>query len=219
MITGAGKHFRDVQELWELHHNIIKHTKSISSEPYLMRLWTCLWLRTINEKAQKGSSDAFSPYHLWLWHMWPPDLPTLWYARRVRTLPLPLHTHSLTLWLRLWIVWCVCVEVKLRVLLVLSKAMKALFLFALLCIVSTFPSGLTGVHSRKISIKYDHQQCLRLNIWALCSVCILRFCLSPLWLRQLVISEEHTEDRCASCKTSLSQEMARTVFTGTFGTL
>lgn len=132
MITGAGKHFRDVQKLWELHHSVTNHTKSISFEPYLMRVkrsWTCLWLRTINEEAHTGPSDAFSPHHLWLLHMWPPDLHAmirLLYAKRVRTLLLPVHTHSLTLWLRFWIVPCMCVEVKLRVLSVLSKAVKAL---------------------------------------------------------------------------------------------
>lgn len=192
------------------HCSITNHTKSISSELYFMhvkRSWTCLWLRTRNEKAHTRALGCLLPVPPLITAYvtsWPPHaLIRLLYARRVRTLPLPVHTHSLTLCLRLWIVRRVSVEVKLRVLLVLTKAVKALsfsFCCALLCIVSTFTSGLTWVHvhaGRRISIKYDHQQRVRLNIWALCSVCILslagktqqRFCLSPPQLCQLVICE------------------------------
>lgn len=115
------------------HCSVTNHTKSISSELYLMhikRSWTCLWLRTINEKAHTGALRCLLPAPPLITAYvtsWPPHaLIRLLYARRVRTLPLPVHTYSLTLWLRLWIVWSMCVEVKLRVLLVLSKAVKAL---------------------------------------------------------------------------------------------
>lgn len=115
-------------KLWELYHSITNHTKSISCEPYLMhirRLWTCLWLWTINEKAHTGALECLlltppliTAYEtFWLPH----TLIRLLYAGRVRTILLPVHAHSLTLCLRLWIVWCVCVEVKLRVLSVLWR--------------------------------------------------------------------------------------------------
>lgn len=38
MITGAGKHFRDIPKLWELNHSVTNHTESISSELYLMHV-------------------------------------------------------------------------------------------------------------------------------------------------------------------------------------
>lgn len=104
MITVAGKHFRDVPKLWELHHSVTNHTKSISSEPYLMhvkRSWTCLWLWTINEEAHTGALGCLLPTPPLITAYvtsWPPHaLIRLLYARRVHTLPLPVHTHSLTL--------------------------------------------------------------------------------------------------------------------------
>lgn len=59
MIPGPGKHFRDAPKLWESQRNVTNHTKPLSSTPlmHVRRSWTCLWLRTINEKAHTGALE------------------------------------------------------------------------------------------------------------------------------------------------------------------